>query len=182
MMFKRFLIVLLACLPVLLAAPSHAQAKPHFASTAKEELRHIHKVGAQRYIDDVYHDDPHWNFIASQIETGQAEWLALAQAMMPDADGAASEQLRTNLAMALTAKPSNVLRLFLKRGETPRWGIGNVCDGSIPTPGKKWLTEYKAKAIKSVNSVREPALRDLKARCLATLHDIDLSQPPSSYE
>jgi hypothetical protein len=182
MILKRLLIILAASLPIFLAAPSLARAKSHFASTSQDELRRIQMVGAQRYIEDLYDDAPHWDFVISQINSGQAEWLALAQAMMPAADGAASEELEASLAVALTTKPSNVLRLFLRRGETPHWAIQNVCDAPIPTPGKKWLIAYKAKAIKSVNSVREPDLRDLKARCLTALHGIDLSRPPSDYE
>ena len=144
-------------------------------------MQRLREVGAEAFVGSAFEDPRHWGFITSRIETGRGEWLALAKAMIPAADGASAEELQSSLATALVAKPSNVLRLLQSLGGKPPW-VESVCDAPFHSPGKTWLIKYKAKALMAVQSVREPQLARQKARCLRALRLRNTSMPPEFYE
>jgi hypothetical protein len=173
-----------AVVATLLAVDAHAESLSNIiaGNTAADELTHIHEVGAESYTEELWRDSPRWDMFLSRIDSGQREWLRVAQAIKPAADGAVAEQLLTSIAEALIENPPDVLRLLSPEGGVSTWRITTVCGGPIPAPGKAWLTTYKAKALQAVATVREPDLIEKKRQCLRALHGIDLSKPADAYD
>lgn len=169
-----------AFLAVLLLATGHADAAQPLS--APDELARLRQVGADAYVRALFADDLRHAQVLSRIEVGRPEWLGLAQAMKPAADGAFAEDLDAGVAKALVNNPRDVLKLLSPEGGPTTWRIKLACQAPIATPGKAWLRDYKAKAIRAVSAVRDPGLSDQKRHCLQALDSIDLSNPPDFYE
>ena len=148
----------------------------------QQEFERLQKAGAETYTQSVYEDDVRFGWVLSGIETGEGQWLRLAQKMKPAADGAIAEDLQTSIAKALTVNAPSVLTILSENGGSSTWRIGVICSGPIPAPGKAWLKKYKAAALRSVTSVRDPKLVAQQAECLRALKRIDLSGPDDEYE
>jgi hypothetical protein len=172
-----FAITLLLLAPALLANDA-GQVR----TTARQELEQLQRTNGAKYAQDLYNNSDKWSYVSMRIATGRHEWLQVAKALSPYVDGAFSEELSTDLASALLERPASVLTLLKETNGSAGLTAFNVCDAPFPTPGKKWLSRYKARAIKTVGSVRETGLRKLRDDCLKALHSIDLSQPANAYE
>jgi hypothetical protein len=144
-------------------------------------LKLLERLGPKVYVDRFF-DSPHWGVVLQHIETGNSEWLLVARAMKPGVDAGSSEELRIGIATALARAPANVLPVLSNKDSRSTWSIGSVCSAPFISPGKTWLIRYKARAIKAVAGVRDPALRDKRAICVQTLRKIDLSKPAGFYE
>jgi hypothetical protein len=145
-------------------------------------MARLKQMGAAAYLQSTDQDDRSWSLILSRIASGRRDWLGLAQALKPVADGAAAEELTTVVAEALVKNPAGVLSLLSSSGGRSTWRVRTVCDAPIPTPGKTWLRRYKAEAIRAVSTVRAPDLADQKQLCLRALGGIDLSKPEAAYD
>jgi hypothetical protein len=169
-----FAVTLLVTSPALLA--NHAgQAK----MTATQELERLQRPDAAQFASNLYDDPSKWSYVSKKIATGEQDWMQVTKLLIPRADGAFAEELRSNLASALLVRPTNVLRLMqTTRSVTPT----DVCGAPFPSPGKAWLSRYKRRAITSVSSVHEAGLRKLRDDCLKALRSIDLSRPADTYE
>jgi len=104
--------------------------------------------------------------------------MQVAKLLLLKADGAFAEEIHSDLATALLARPANVLSLM----QTNRSVTSTVCSAPFPSPGKRWLIRYKSRAIRSVESVRKPSLSRFRDHCLRALRSVDLSQPAELYE
>jgi len=165
---------------LLVIAPALPASHPaQMRTTAAQELDRLQGPDAARYASALYDDDHKWSFVSSKIATGEQDWLQVAKLLVPIADGALAEDLRSNLASALLVRPANILKLLKT---TPTLKPADVCNAPFPSPGKTWLTRYRARAIKSVGAVREPSLRRLRDDCLKVLRRVDLTLPPEDYE
>jgi hypothetical protein len=150
-------------------------------TTAKQELERLQLPDAAQYASGLYDNSGRWSYVSNKIATGEQNWLQVAKLLIPNADGAFAEELRSDLALALLVRPTNVLRLVQtsrSSGVTPT----DVCGAPFPSPGKVWLSRYKTRAITSVRRVREAGLSKLRDDCLSALRGIDLSRPAEAYE
>jgi len=172
----------LAGMLVLLAPTLVGAAAVHFHTTARQELERLQRRDGDQYASALYDSPEKWSYVSEKIATGQPEWLQVAKALSPRADGAFAEELSTDLASALLHSPRNVLQLLKQTSGSRILTSTNVCDAPFPSPGKQWLRQYKWRVIKSVSSIREPELKKVRNECLKTLHSVDLSGPASAYE
>lgn len=150
-------------------------------ATAPQELEQLQSARGAQYAQELFQRPAKWQYVSTQIESGDRGWLQVAKSLLPHADGAFAEELTADLATALLRRPANVLRLLKQSsdsGSLPR----TVCDAPFPSPGKTWLGHYKARAIRSVAKVHEPDLRQVRDDCLKALRAIDLSQSADAYQ
>jgi hypothetical protein len=158
-------------------------------TTPAQELKKLHRPDAEPYASTLYDDSARWSYISTKIATGEQDWLEVARLLVPRADGALAEELRSDLALALLVHPANVLRLGQVSGtgsagfhRSIRLGPADFCNAPFPSPGKTWLTRYKRRALRSVRRVHEARLTKVRDECLRVLRSVDLSRPPDAYD
>lgn len=132
------------------------------------------------YARGMYYNYDRFNYICSQIATGDPEWLRLAAFLWQYSDADYSEDLAESLSSALIVEPSNVLRAVKQAPEgthkLPAWApcLGPF-DASIVE-----LKEYGEKATRMVSAITDPQLRQERDECLSQLSKIGRYQGPTS--
>jgi len=125
----------------------------------------IDKQGAHAFLASL--DEQASDKLLDHIGSGQAAWVALAPKLATGADAAIAEGLGIALAYALPKNASVVLKAVDPvEGDTHILAISRVC--GIPFVEEAPFA-YKTKALRAVAAVKNPALRQVRERCLAAL-------------
>ncbi|WP_150125036.1 hypothetical protein [Tsuneonella mangrovi] len=159
-----------------------ANKSSHASTSAKHVMERLKLADAAVYAERLYNDPDEWGFVTDQIATGKPDWLQVALELKQYADGGYSEELTTDLGLALLNRPSNVLRSLQDQRGPKKFLLYIVCSAPIPSPGKNWLMHYKVRAIEAVEKVRDAELQIERDDCLQALRSIDLSLPADAYE
>lgn len=105
-----------------------------------------------------------WSQIETGVKSGADGWLGLVPALTAGVDGATASGLKLAVQSALAANAPGVLKLI---GEARP--VGDVCTIGLIEPTPEALKAAKDAAVKAVTAVKDPALKDVKAACLAEL-------------
>jgi hypothetical protein len=109
------------------------------------------------------------DIILDHMDRGEAGWIALANQMGTNNNGAAiSESLPIALALALPHNPTAVLEAIDPRSGSS-FSVDDVCGEPFIEPTRTFLRRYKRQALAAVARVQEPGLRLVKDACLAAL-------------
>jgi hypothetical protein len=149
--------------------------------TADRLLKQLQGPQAARYASSLYDDPENWAYVSNEIASGDVRWLQVATSLKQYSDAGFSEDLDTDLAMALARRPKDVLTMLQHQSGPNRFEAKFVCAAPIPSPGKVWLKRYRARTIQALRNVRAPKLRSLRDYCLQTLRKIDLTLPADQY-
>lgn len=147
-------------------------------ATAAQEVARLQRPDAARYASGLYDNSERWSYVSKKIATGEQDWLQVARLLIPNADGAFAEELRSDLALALLKHPANVLELIRESAAS----TSEMCSAPFSSPGKHWLRGYRMRAITAVRRVREPKMTKLRDDCIRELRRIDLSRAAAAYE
>lgn len=105
-----------------------------------------------------------WNALMIAIERGDADWLRVAAALRPGANGATADSLLAALSTALRRNAEGVLRV-MGPGIRPE----DVCVPRIDDARPIDLKVFEVHSRNALASVSDPALRTLRDRCIALI-------------
>lgn len=107
---------------------------------------------------------PLWDEVIEQIETGNSQWLDVAQALKPGTDVHLSESLNIALSIALPKAPSQVLRIL--GSDRRNFQVETICSALLiePSPGVQEALLQRSEA--ALRALRVPKLEDERQACL----------------
>lgn len=105
-----------------------------------------------------------WMAVIKGIATGRHDWLDVARAIQPGVDAATSEELTAALAAALKLNPEAVLRLVGEPFPLPK-----ICDVPLIEPTNAQVANWKRRALKALDGVRDASLAIKVRDCRAAL-------------
>jgi len=151
-------------LAVALTLPAATCAKGQSITTPAQVAASIAQKGAGPFFASL--DGQASEKLFNKIESGNADWVALAPRLAPGADGANAEGLAIALAYALPRNPSAVLNVIDPiEGDAHILAISRVC-------GVPFIEEipkgYKARTLKAVASAKGVDT-NIQSRCLEAL-------------
>jgi hypothetical protein len=129
----------------------------------------VKSQGARSVIDETFDDPVQWSQISEGIETGDAAWLDVAEALGRVSDAGATYSLSLSLGKALARRPTEVLTrlaagrlpgIFSPEGVCGQYDVDSN-DNSLEAGLSFLIAQGKA-----VRAVTTPALQLLKKRCL----------------
>jgi hypothetical protein len=131
--------------------------------TARSILDEVKAKGAKAALHEYTSGSAErWRFILKQIETGDSQWLSVANELRAASDASYSEDLNFSVATALTKNPSGVLRL-------KNFELESVCDVPYLEPSDKVVRDFQAKASAALATVRDADLQERKKKCQSIL-------------
>jgi hypothetical protein len=105
-----------------------------------------------------------WGQVEAGVASGADGWLGLVPALTLGVDAGTAEGLKLAVQSALTVNAPGALKLI---GEARP--VTDVCTIGLIEPTPEQLKTAKDAAVKAVTAVKDPALKDAKAACLAEL-------------
>jgi hypothetical protein len=154
---KRLALLLIGGYGLAFAAPPIATPDQVFAA--------ISEYGAVAFFSSL--DYQAAERLLDHIGTGDAAWVALAPELSAGADGANAEGLAIALAYALPKNATAVLKIVDPvEGDGHILAISRIC--GIPFI-EQVPRLYKSKALRAVVAVKDPALQQVKGRCVSIL-------------
>jgi len=146
----------------LLFLACHAETPAPTKLTAGSILQQVKEKGARKVLQEYSSASLQWHAILKHIETGDAEWLAVASELRAVSDAGYSEDLDFSVATALPKNPSGVLRL-------KHFALERVCDVPYLEPSEKTVHDFQTKAAAALETVRDADLQDRKKKCRTIL-------------
>jgi hypothetical protein len=107
-----------------------------------------------------------WDQLIAGVASGESEWLAVVDELLPGTDAGSTSELFDAVAWALPKAPAHVLRLVSRNPSD--WGF--VCSGppvDFPPPGDS--ASYFRRANEAVAGVTNKELRRVRNECLKQL-------------
>jgi opacity protein-like surface antigen len=104
--------------------------------------------------------------VLDRIDSGDAEWVALAPKLAPGTDAGTAEALIISLAFALPKNPQAVLALLSGKAS---FAVEDVCGAPFIEGTVKDVPSYVRKTRAAVSRVTEARLASAKSACLAAL-------------
>jgi hypothetical protein len=152
---------------------AHSKLEPYFGagpvaegestsgSLSTDHLRaEIKSRGPRAVLDRLLWNEPQFNAIGSQIETGRTEWLQIAQLLRPASDASATLSLNFSVALALPRAPARVLRL-IGHG----FSIDDLCTSPFIEPEPGVAEEYEQRALRALAGFKGSTLEKVAAEC-----------------
>lgn len=110
---------------------------------------------------------PLWDEVIEQIETGDPQWLAVAQALRPGTDAGSAEALMITISQALPNAPANVLRIVNTDAHDQRsFNIERVCSASLIEPLSGVQESLLQRSEAALLALRVPELEGKRQACL----------------
>jgi hypothetical protein len=103
-----------------------------------------------------------WHYILSQVETGDTQWLLVADQLHTASDASYSEDLEFAVATALPKNPKGVLRLS-------NFKLSQVCDVPYLEPTPRVVHSFQTKASAALATVTDSDLQGKKKQCQSIL-------------
>ena len=129
-------------------------------------VRQLDDKGAKATVSGM--SESEWDNVLTNIDSGNAEWIALVPRLAKGTDGGNSEDLGIGLAYALPKNPKAVLKA-IDPDNGPVLGVSRVCSAPFVEDTVKDIPAYIKRARAALTKVRDPALQDIKKACLAEL-------------
>lgn len=128
-------------------------------------IQEIKIKGAKEVVSKIWSDHKKEEFVLSQIETGDAQWLEAAKLLYPGSDAGSAEDIGFAIAAALPNAPELVLKMIGNY-----FPLREVC--TLPfIEGELEIEEkYLDRAEKALVSVKEPKLQEVRWECLKRIH------------
>jgi len=127
-------------------------------------LKLIRNLGPRAALERLWGTD-HWQTLVSGVASGDADWIGVAEGLLPACDAGSTSELHDAVAWALPTAPSEVLRLVARKHSD--WGI--VCGGPLVEFPAEGSAIYFKEAIAAVARVEDKELQDTKHDCLTQL-------------
>lgn len=122
--------------------------------------------------------DSQWEHFLEEVGNGKPAWIAVVPRLAPGTDAGNAESLGIGLAFALPKNPDAVLSAIdPKDGHVI--GVTRVCSAPFIEGTMDDIPGYIHQATAALNSVTNPALAHIKARCLNTL--LSVGSPPPQH-
>ena len=102
------------------------------------------------------------------MDSGNADWIALAPLLAPGSDAGSAEDLGISLAFSLPKNPRGVLAA-LDPANGHIIGANRVCGLPFVEDTVPDLPAYRLKAIRAVREVKDTKLTSARTACLAAL-------------
>jgi hypothetical protein len=137
----------------------------------REILAEAQRKDGRDALNCLFDDDTAWNRVLCAIDTGKPEWLDVARALLPRADGGPAEDLRVSLSAALVRSPLLTLRVI--RGEE-----ASVCGNIEGTRTKNEALAHLRSQREAVLGVSDSDLHSVREVCLAAIERSRLEDIP----
>lgn len=149
------------------AANASARPLPSPAAIIKE----IHFVGAKRTVERLTEasDGAQWELVLLKVESGDARWLAVADALADGTDAGDTEALRISVAMALRKNPGAVLAMADTKMP---FALPEICGAPFIEPAPDFYRRYLRDARRALDRYKNVALDEKRRRCLATIEHL----------
>ena len=155
---------------VALAAASSAFADS--VPSADEIRRQIKTEEARVVLTRLWATPAVFEEICRRIETGEADWLEVAQGLKPASDAAASLSLNYAVARALPVAPTRVLAL-INHG----FSVQDICTSPFIDPETGVAERYQRKAIEALSKPQPSELENIRKDCVDQIR-VPLSAVP----
>ncbi len=159
-------LVVAATLAALLAAASPGFAAPAPNPAAVRDS--IRREGAKATIADLAKADQ-WDAVSDRMDSGNADWIALAPLLAPGSDAGSAEDLGISLAFSLPKNPRAVLAALDPANGHIIIGGDRVCGLPFVEDTVPDLPAYRLKAMRAVREVKDTRLAAARTACLAAL-------------
>lgn len=143
-------------------------------STPSSLLQQIDHRGAKAVANSM--TDGQWENFLGEVSSGKPEWIAVVPRLAPGTDAGNSESLGIGLAFALPKNPGAVLSAIDPK-DGPVLGVTRVCSAPFIEGTIDDIPGYIHRAALALDGVTNPALAQIKARCLRTLQGVGRSLP-----
>ena len=120
----------------------------------------IESKGGHQVLSALWDNQAEWNALLAGIESGDPNWLKVAQVLHPFSDAGSSEDLHNAVARALPRAPERVLSLI-----GPGFEIDFICTSPFIEPEPGVAEAYEREALAALASVRAPRLKALASDC-----------------
>jgi hypothetical protein len=161
------LAIFAAIAPFALATLAHAAPLPMQAAPLRAEVK---AKGAKAVVQRLLRSNQ-FDTMLRRIETGRADWLALAgdlRAEKDATDASATSGLNDAVARALPISPAGVLELVAKG-----FAVEDLCTLPYIEPTPAVEKRYFARAKAAVKRVKMDALAQAATQCLARLEEVE---------
>lgn len=133
-----------------------------------EILQKIENEGAKDVIKELRRKYL-WEYCLQLVETGDKEWLKVAEALQKESDGAATLGLRYAISRALIHSPEIVLRMV---NNYPGFYLFELCTIPYNEANPATVKEFVTKAEKQLMSVESQDLQSVKQECLVKIKEL----------
>jgi hypothetical protein len=144
---------------------------PSLVST-KDVLDRIASVGAAATLSELRGNLGQWNALIKEIAGGEAQWLEIAKAFAPVADGGSAEELSGSVAEALARSPREVLAILSAPHATEgqrSLSVDDVCGNyGVDWDPSAALSLLRAQST-AVASISEASLAETRTECLTLI-------------
>ena len=154
-----------AVLTAFLAATSPVLAAPAPSPAAIRDS--IKREGARATIADLAKASQ-WDAVSERMDSGSADWIALAPLLASGSDAGSAEDLGISLAFSLPKNPNAVLAA-LDPANGPIIGADRVCGLPFVEDTVPDLSAYRLKAMRAVQRVKDTKLASARRACIAAL-------------
>lgn len=148
-----------------------ACAQTFTPSSLSQQIDHL---GAKTVANSM--TDSQWEHFLGEVSKGKPEWIAVVPKLAPGTDAGNAESLGIGLAFALPKNPGTVLSAIDPK-DGPVLGVTRVCSAPFIEGTINDIPGYIHRATVALNGVTNPALAQIKARCLRTLQGAGASLP-----
>lgn len=149
------------------AAIASARPLPSPAAITKE----IRATGAKQTVARLTtaSNGAQWDQVLLKVESGDARWLAVADALADSTDVGDSEALRISVAMALPKNPGVVLAMADTK--VP-FALPEICGAPFIEPEPDFYRRYLRDARHALGRFKNTALEEKRRRCLSTIEQL----------